>query len=164
MDNTSAEMTKYAANSFLALKISFINELALLAGKLGADIDKVREGFTSDHRINPAFFSPGIGYGGSCFPKDVHALVHAAKQVGLDLKTLRAADEVNERQKTLLNDRLYNRFGDLYGKNIAIWGLSFKPNTDDVRRAPSIDIIEDLVRLGAMVSAFDPIAMENAKR
>jgi UDPglucose 6-dehydrogenase len=163
MDNTSAEMVKYAANSFLALKISFINELALLADRLNADIDRVREGFTSDNRINPAFFSPGIGYGGSCFPKDVRALIHTGKQAGLDLKVLQAADDVNERQKTILTDRLYKRFGDLRGLKIAVWGLAFKPRTDDVRRAPSIKIIEDLVRHGAEVSAYDPVAMTNAK-
>ena len=111
MDNTSAEMTKYAANSFLALKISFINELALLADKLGADIDSVRAGFTSDSRINPAFFNPGIGYGGSCFPKDVRALIHMGKQYDLELKLLKAADEVNERQKTILTQRLIERLG-----------------------------------------------------
>lgn len=164
MDNTSAEMVKYAANSFLALKISFINEIALLADRLGADVDRVREGFTSDNRINPAFFNPGIGYGGSCFPKDVRALIFTGKQVGLDLKLLQAADDVNERQKALLTERLYQRFGDLQGKKIAVWGLAFKPRTDDVRRAPSVKIIEDLIRHGATVSAFDPVATENAKK
>ncbi len=163
MDNASAEMVKYAANSFLALKISFINELALLADRLNADIDKVREGFTADHRINPAFFNPGIGYGGSCFPKDVRALIHSGKQVGVDLKVLQAADDVNERQKNILTERLHKRFGDLRGLKIAVWGLAFKPRTDDVRRAPSIRIIEDLIRHGAIVSAYDPVAMANAK-
>lgn len=163
MDNTSAEMVKYAANSFLAIKISFINELALLADKVGADIESVRAGFTSDHRINPAFFSPGIGYGGSCFPKDVRALIHTGKQAGIDLKLLQAADDVNERQKNILTDRLHKRFGDLKGLKIAVWGLAFKPRTDDVRRAPAVKIIEDLVRHGASVSAYDPIATVNAK-
>lgn len=163
MDNTSAEMTKYAANSFLALKISFINELALLADKLGADIDSVRAGFTSDSRINPAFFSPGIGYGGSCFPKDVRALVHTAKQFDLELKLLKAADEVNERQKTILTQRLVERLGSLKGKTVAIWGLAFKPRTDDVRRAPSLKIMEDLFLNGAKVKAFDPVATANAQ-
>lgn len=163
MDNTSAEMVKYAANSFLALKISFINELALLADRLNADIDRVREGFTSDSRINPAFFNPGIGYGGSCFPKDVRALIHTGKEVGIDLKVLQAADDVNERQKNILTDRLHKRFGDLRGLKIAMWGLAFKPRTDDVRRAPAIKIIEDLVRHGAEVSAYDPVAMSNTK-
>lgn len=163
MDNTSAEMVKYAANSFLALKISFINEIALLATKFGADIDRVRAGFTSDHRINPAFFNPGIGFGGSCFPKDVHALMHTAKQAGIDMKTLRATDEVNERQKSLFSDLLVKRFGSLKDRTIAMWGLAFKPQTDDVRRAPSLRIIEELHRLGARVVAYDPVATNNAR-
>lgn len=162
MDNTSAEMTKYAANSFLALKISFINELALLADKLGADIESVRAGFTSDHRINPAFFNPGIGYGGSCFPKDVRALLHTGKQHDLELKLLRAADDVNERQKTILTSRLLDRVGSLKGKTVALWGLAFKARTDDVRRAPSLKIAEDLFLNGAKVRAFDPVATKNA--
>lgn len=162
MDNTSAEMTKYAANSFLAIKISFINELALLADKLGADIDMVRKGFTSDSRINPAFFYPGIGYGGSCFPKDVRALMMTGHDQGLELKLLKAADEVNERQKRILTERLLARLGSVEGKKIALWGLSFKPRTDDVRRAPSLKIIEDLTSRGATVSAYDPVARENA--
>lgn len=162
MDNTSAEMTKYAANSFLALKISFINEIALLSDKLGADIDSVRAGFTSDSRINPAFFNPGIGYGGSCFPKDVRALIHAGKQFDLDLKLLKAADEVNERQKTILTQRLLDKMGSLKGKTVAVWGLAFKPRTDDVRRAPSLKIMEDLFLNGAKVKAFDPVATKNA--
>lgn len=162
MDNTSAEMTKYAANSFLAMKVSFINELALLSDLVGADIESIKEGFTSDSRINPSFFHPGIGYGGSCFPKDVRALVHTAKDHKLDLKLFKAVDEVNERQKTILSQRILARFEDLSQKHIAIWGLSFKPNTDDVRRAPSIQLIEDLVQKGAKVSAFDPIATDKA--
>jgi UDPglucose 6-dehydrogenase len=162
MDNTSAEMTKYAANSFLALKISFINELALLADKVGADIDEVRAGFTSDSRINPAFFNPGIGYGGSCFPKDVRALIHMGKQQDLDLKVLRAADEVNERQKTILSQRLVERVGSLKGLTVALWGLAFKARTDDVRRAPSLKIMEELFLNGAKVRAYDPVATENA--
>jgi UDPglucose 6-dehydrogenase len=163
MDNSSAEMTKYAANSFLALKISFINELALLSDRVGADINQVRRGFSSDRRINPAFFAPGIGYGGSCFPKDVQALIHTGREHKLEMKLLKAADEVNERQKSVLVQRLKHRLEDLNGRRIAIWGLSFKPNTDDVRRAPSLIIIEELVRLGASVSAFDPVAMSKAK-
>lgn len=163
MDNTSAEMTKYAANSFLAMKISFINELALLSDKLGADIEAVRAGFTSDNRINPAFFNPGIGYGGSCFPKDVRALIHAGKQVDLDLKLLRAADDVNERQKVILTQRVQEYFGgSLKGKTIGLWGLAFKPRTDDVRRAPSLKIMEELFLNGAKVRAFDPVATKNA--
>lgn len=163
MDNTSAEMTKYAANSFLAIKISFINELALLADKLGADIDSVRAGFTSDWRINPAFFSPGIGYGGSCFPKDVRALIHMGKNYDLDLKLLRATDEVNERQKTILTQRLMEHVGSLKGLTVAVWGLAFKPRTDDVRRAPSLKIMEDLFLNGAKIRAFDPVATKNAQ-
>src|ERR1044072_4545066 len=120
MDNTSAEMTKYAANSFLALKISFINEIALLADKLGADIESVRAGFTSDARINPAFFNPGIGYGGSCFPKDVCALLHSGKQFDVELKLLKAADGVNERQKGILTQRVVERLGSLKGKTVAL--------------------------------------------
>lgn len=162
MDNTSAETTKYAANSFLALKISFINELALLADKLGADIDSVRAGFTSDSRINPAFFNPGIGYGGSCFPKDVRALIHMGKQHDLELKVLKAADDVNERQKGILTQRLLERLGSLKGKTVALWGLAFKARTDDVRRAPSLKIMEDLFLNGAKVRAFDPVASKNA--
>jgi UDPglucose 6-dehydrogenase len=163
MDNTSAEMTKYAANSFLAIKISFINELALLADKMGADIESVRAGFTSDSRINPAFFSPGIGYGGSCFPKDVRALIHTGKRFDLDLKLLQAADDVNERQKTILTQRLTERLGSLKGKTVAMWGLAFKARTDDVRRAPSLKIMEELFLNGASVRAFDPVAAANAK-
>ena len=162
MDNTSAEMTKYAANSFLALKISFINELALLADKLGADIDSVRAGFTSDNRINPSFFNPGIGYGGSCFPKDVRALIHTGKKVDVELKLLQAADDVNERQKSILTQRLLERVGSLKGKTVALWGLAFKAKTDDVRRAPSLKIMEDLFLNGALVRAYDPVATANA--
>lgn len=164
MDNTSAEMTKYAANSFLALKIGFVNELALLADKLGADIDRVREGFTSDSRIDPAFFYPGIGYGGSCFPKDVRALMHIGKEQDLDLMLLDAADQVNERQKTILTRRLNERFGNLEGMTVGLWGLSFKPRTDDVRRAPSLKLIADLVSKGVKVKAYDPVAVPNAKK
>ncbi len=166
MDNISAEMTKYAANSFLALKICFVNELALLADQWGGDIQQVTKGFTSDRRINPAFFQPGIGYGGSCFPKDVRALIHQAEEKGLDLKLLRAADQVNERQKKVLVERLIHRLGhlNLKGAKIALWGLSFKPNTDDVRRAPSLAIIEELVELGAHISAYDPVSMTNAQK
>jgi UDPglucose 6-dehydrogenase len=163
MDNTSAEMTKYAANSFLAMKISFINELALLSDRVGADIESVKAGFTSDNRINPAFFNPGIGYGGSCFPKDVRALIHAGKKFDIDLKLLKAADDVNERQKSILTQRLIERMGgSLKGKTVALWGLAFKPRTDDVRRAPSLKIMEDLFLNGAKVKAFDPVATKNA--
>lgn len=164
MDNTSAELTKYAANSFLALKISFINEMALLADKLGADIDSVREGFTSDHRINPSFFFPGIGYGGSCFPKDVRSLIETGKDEGVDMLVLQAANAVNERQKTILVERLRSRFENLNGLHVGVWGLAFKPRTDDVRRAPAVELIETLHREGVLVHAYDPVATNNAVR
>ena len=164
MDNVSAEMTKYAANAFLSVKISFINELALLADKLGADIDEVRRGFTSDSRINPAFFYPGVGFGGSCFPKDVKALVHTGRTVGIPMHVVNAADEVNDWQKKILFQKINAYFdGNLKGKTIAVWGLSFKPRTDDVREAPALYLIEDLVKAGATVRAFDPVAMETAR-
>jgi UDPglucose 6-dehydrogenase len=166
MDNTSAEMTKYAANAFLSVKISFINELALLADELGADINQVRKGFTSDRRINPAFFHPGVGFGGSCFPKDVKALVHTGRAAGVPMNVVQAADEVNDRQKLVLFERMKKHFGGeghLAGKTIAVWGLAFKPRTDDVREAPALYLIEQLVAAGARVRAFDPVAMETAR-
>ncbi len=164
MDNASAEMTKYAANAFLSVKISFINELALLADELGADINQVRKGFTSDKRINPAFFHPGVGFGGSCFPKDVKALVHTGRAAGVPMAVVQAADEANDRQKLVLYDRIEKHFkGDLKGRTIAVWGLAFKPRTDDVREAPALYIIEKLVRAGATVRAYDPVAMETAR-
>lgn len=162
MDNASAEMTKYAANAFLSVKISFINELALLADRLGADINQVRKGFTSDSRINPAFFYPGVGFGGSCFPKDVKALVHTGREAGVSMDVVQAADEVNDRQKLVLFERMKDHFGDLKGKTIAIWGLAFKPRTDDVREAPALYIIEKLIGAGARVVAYDPVAHETA--
>ncbi len=163
MDNTSAEMTKYAANAFLSVKISFINELALLADELGADINQVRKGFTSDRRINPAFFHPGVGFGGSCFPKDVKALVHTGRAAGVAMDVVQAADEVNDRQKLVLYERMKKHFGDLSGKTIAMWGLAFKPRTDDVREAPALYLIEKLVAAGARVRAYDPVAAETAR-
>ena len=162
MGNTSAEMTKYAANAFLSVKISFVNELARLADAVGADIDEVRKGFTSDNRINPAFFYPGVGFGGSCFPKDVKALVFTGQQNDVDMKVVEASDIVNDEQKTLLFQRAKNYFGDLSGKTIALWGLSFKPRTDDVREAPALYIIKELVEAGAKVTAYDPVARETA--
>jgi UDPglucose 6-dehydrogenase len=162
MDNASAEMTKYAANAFLSVKISFINELALLADELGADINLVRKGFTSDSRINPAFFYPGVGFGGSCFPKDVKALVHTGLAAGIPMQVVQAADEVNDRQKLVLFHRMKEHFGDLRGKTIAMWGLAFKPRTDDVREAPALYLIEKLVEAGAKVRAYDPVANETA--
>ena len=163
MSNTSAELTKYAANSFLSVKISFANELAALADKVGADIDEVRKGFTSDNRINSAFFYPGVGYGGSCFPKDVQALIHTAKANGCSMDIVESADTVNDRQKTVLFDKIKERFGDLNGKLIALWGLAFKPRTDDVREAPAKYLIQKLNEAGAKVIAYDPVAMETAK-
>lgn len=163
MSNTAAELTKYAANSFLSVKISFANELAALADKVGADIDEVRAGFTSDGRINPAFFYPGSGYGGSCFPKDVQALIHTAEQNGCTMNIVKAADQVNDKQKTILIDKVMERFGDVKGKTFALWGLAFKPRTDDVREAPAGYVISKLNQLGAKVVAFDPIATETAK-
>jgi UDPglucose 6-dehydrogenase len=163
MDNVSAEMTKYAANAFLSVKISFINELALLADKLGADINEVRRGFTSDKRINPAFFYPGVGFGGSCFPKDVKALVHTGQKAGVAMDVVRAADQVNQRQKVLLFEKMQSHFGNLRGLTITIWGLAFKPRTDDVREAPALYLIEKLVQAGAKVKAYDPIAHKTAQ-
>lgn len=169
MDNTSAEMTKYAANSFLSVKISFINEMAKLADLVGADIDAVRKGFTSDARINPAFFYPGVGFGGSCFPKDVQALIQTGKKNNLDMQIVRSALEVNQRQKFYLVDLALKHFnksttGNLKGKKIAMWGLSFKPKTDDIREAPALYMIEKLNELGASVIAYDPVGGENAKK
>lgn len=164
MDLASAEMTKYAANSFLALKISFINELASLSESVGADIDQVRRGITSDHRIHPSFFGPGIGYGGSCFPKDVRALIRTASEYRLEMKLLKAADEVNERQPSIIVQKLKKRLGDLQDQRIALWGLSFKANTDDVRQSPALTITRQLSELGAEIIAYDPVAMSNAQK
>lgn len=164
MDNVSAELVKYSANSFLALKISFINEMALLCERLGANIEQVREGLTSDHRINPHFFTPGLGYGGSCFPKDVRALTETAKDLGFDLFTIESAEKVNNRQKDLFFEKIKTQMGSLHEKRIGVWGLSYKPGTDDLRRAPSIEILQKLYSEGAQVQAYDPVAMENAKQ
>jgi UDPglucose 6-dehydrogenase len=163
MDNVSAEMTKYAANAFLSVKISFINELAQLADKVGADINQIRKGFTSDRRINPAFFYPGVGYGGSCFPKDVQALMKTGNKNGITMQIIEAADEVNNKQRRDFFNKIQKHFGSLQGKTIALWGLSFKPRTDDVREAPALDLITWLTKEGATVRAYDPIAGENAK-
>ena len=165
MDRRSAEFTKYAANAMLATRISFMNELALLAERLGADIELVRQGIGSDPRIGTQFLYAGAGYGGSCFPKDVKALVRAAEQSGLGLKVLSAVEAANERQKMVLVDKVVARFGDdLNGRQFAVWGLAFKPNTDDMREAPSRVIIEALAARGATIKAFDPVAMIEAKR
>jgi UDPglucose 6-dehydrogenase len=164
MDITSAEMTKYAANSMLATKISFINDIANLCEIVGADINLVRKGIGSDSRIGYKFLYPGVGYGGSCFPKDVQALIKTAKTYGYDLKVLQAVEEVNRYQKTVLYDKIYKHFnGELKGKSIGIWGLSFKPETDDMREAPSLVLIKSLLENGVIISVYDPIAMEEAK-
>ncbi|HET9823705.1 MAG TPA: UDP-glucose/GDP-mannose dehydrogenase family protein, partial [Chitinophagaceae bacterium] len=165
MDERSAELTKYAANSFLATKISFMNEIAVLCEKLGADVDMVRRGIGSDERIGKRFLFPGIGYGGSCFPKDVHALVRSAAEAKYHFKILEAVMQVNEMQKLYLVPRIKKYFSDdLKNKNIAFWGLAFKPNTDDVREAPALYIINELLKEGAVITAFDPEAMNNVKQ
>lgn len=163
MDVPSAEMTKYAANAMLATKISFMNDVANLCEIVGADVNKVRRGIGSDPRIGNKFIYPGIGYGGSCFPKDVKALVRTARENGHEMRILQAVEDVNEDQKSVLFNKIKKKFGDLKGKHFAMWGLSFKPNTDDMREAPSIVIIEKLLAEGASVSAYDPVAMEEAK-
>jgi len=164
MDERSAELTKYAANSFLAAKISFMNEMARLCEKMGADVDMVRRGIGSDERIGKRFLFPGIGYGGSCFPKDVQALVKSAKEVNYDFEILEAVMKVNEEQKLHLLPGIKNYFNNnLKGKRFALWGLAFKPNTDDIREAPALYIIDALVAEGATVCAFDPEAMKNVK-
>ena len=164
MDVRSAELTKYAANSFLATKISFMNEIAQLCERMGADVDMVRLGVGSDARIGKRFLFPGIGYGGSCFPKDVQALVKSSAEVGYDFQILNAVMDVNEKQKLHLMPKINKYFNDdLAGKHFAFWGLAFKPNTDDIREAPALDMIEALLAAGATVTAFDPEAMPNVK-
>ena len=165
MDEKSSELTKYAANSFLAVKITFMNEIANYCEKVGADVDKVRLGMGSDDRIGHRFLFPGIGYGGSCFPKDVKALIRSGKQEGFDFQILEATEEVNQAQKTILISEIEKYFtGDLKGKKIALWGLAFKANTDDMREASSLDNIKILLEKGASITAFDTIAEENARR
>jgi UDPglucose 6-dehydrogenase len=165
MDEKSAELTKYAANAFLATKITFMNEIANFCEVVGADVDKVRIGIGSDSRIGKRFLFPGIGYGGSCFPKDVQALAKSGKENHYDFKILSAVMEVNQDQKTKLFPKMKNFFrGDLSGKHIAIWGLAFKPDTDDIREAPALYMIEELLQAGATVSAYDPEAMPNVQR
>lgn len=164
MDERSSELTKYAANSFLATKITFMNEIANLCEIVGADVDAVRKGIGSDDRIGKRFLFPGIGYGGSCFPKDVQALEKAAVEHKYDFKILKAVMDVNEKQKTILTDKVLQYFkGDVKGKKFALWGLAFKPETDDIREAPALYIINDLIAAGAEVVAFDPEAMENVR-
>ena len=165
MDEKSAELTKYAANSFLAVKITFMNEIAQLCERLGADVDMVRKGIGSDERIGKRFLFPGIGYGGSCFPKDVQALSKSSTEVNYNFKILDAVMDVNEKQKLHLMPKINQYFeGNLKGKHFAIWGLAFKPNTDDIREAPALYIIDALLAAGATVTAFDPEAMDNVKK
>ncbi|OIR05765.1 UDP-glucose 6-dehydrogenase TuaD [mine drainage metagenome] len=165
MDEKSAELTKYAANSFLATKISFMNEIAQLCEKVGADVDMVRRGIGSDDRIGKRFLFPGIGYGGSCFPKDVQALIRSSEEVNYDFQILKAVEDVNEKQKLHLMPKINAYFNnDLKGKHFALWGLAFKPNTDDIREAPALYLIDALTAAGATVAAFDPEAMPNVKR
>ena len=164
MDERSSELTKYAANSFLATKITFMNEIANLCEIVGADVDAVRKGIGSDDRIGKRFLFPGIGYGGSCFPKDVQALAIAAETHQYDFQILKAVMNVNEKQKTVLIDKLLKYYkGDIKGKHFALWGLAFKPETDDIREAPALYIIDELIKNGATVSAFDPEAINNVK-
>ena len=165
MDVRSAELTKYAANAMLATRISFMNELALLAERVGADIEQVRLGIGSDPRIGFGFLYAGAGYGGSCFPKDVKALIHTADEAGRALQVLRAVEAANDAQKRVLLEKIVRRFGaDLAGRRFALWGLAFKPNTDDMREAPSRVLITELLARGASVAAYDPVAMAEARR
>lgn len=165
MDVKSAEMTKYAANSFLATKISFMNEIANLCEKVGADAEMVRVGVSTDSRIGNKFLFPGLGYGGSCFPKDVKALIKTGADYGVDMSIIKSADGVNKKQRNLFVDKIIAKFGkDLTGKTFGVWGLAFKPKTDDMREAPAITIINELLKMGAKVKAYDPKAMTLAKR
>jgi len=165
MDVKSAELTKYAANAMLATRISFMNELANLAEKIGADIEMVRKGIGSDTRIGLHFLYPGVGYGGSCFPKDLQALIRTAEEAGQELRILKAVEDINQDQKGVLSAKIVKRLGDdLTGKTIAIWGLAFKPNTDDMRDAPSRVLIADLVNRGARIQAYDPVCIGEARR
>lgn len=165
MDNESAEMTKYTANGLLAARISFMNEIALLCDAVGADVDQVRLGVGSDRRIGHPFLFPGVGYGGSCFPKDVRALTQIGAEHGVEMKMLLATDEVNERQKKIIPQRIKQRFGqDLGGCTFAVWGLAFKPRTDDVREAPALVIVSSLIEAGAAVRVYDPEALGTSRR
>ncbi|MBK8342244.1 MAG: UDP-glucose/GDP-mannose dehydrogenase family protein [Bacteroidetes bacterium] len=165
MDERSAELTKYAANAFLATKITFMNEIANLCERLGADVDMVRKGIGSDSRIGKRFLFPGVGYGGSCFPKDVKALNQMANSAGYDFRVLQSVMEVNDNQRIILLEKIIHQFGsDLHGKTFALWGLAFKPNTDDIREAPALYLIETLLERGAKIQAFDPEAMPNVKK
>jgi UDPglucose 6-dehydrogenase len=164
MGARSAELTKYASNALLATRISFMNDLAVLAEKLGADIERVRKAVGADPRIGPKFLFPGPGFGGSCFPKDISALIHIARSMGHDLEVVRAVEQVNKRQKKLLGEKVLRHFdGTLEGRTVAVWGLSFKPQTDDIRESPALTLIEDLLAAGATVRGHDPQAMEHVR-
>jgi len=164
MDARSAELTKYASNSFLAAKISFMNEIAILCEKMGADVDLVRRGMGADSRIGRRFLFPGLGYGGSCFPKDVQALIRQAEEVDMQLQLIEATERVNNQQKRLMLERAKAHFGDLSGKTFGVWGLAFKPQTDDVREAPALVLAKGLLDAGATVRGFDPEANETFAR
>jgi UDPglucose 6-dehydrogenase len=164
MDTASAELCKYAANSILATRISFMNEIANVCELVGANVDQIRKAIGSDKRIGTSFLFPGVGYGGSCFPKDVQALLRSSADKGYDFKILRAVEDVNDLQKSRLVEKMVDRLGDLKGKTIAVWGLAFKPRTDDMREAPAITIIERLLEMGAHVRAYDPEASHTARR
>ena len=163
MDCASAELCKYAANAMLATRISFMNEVANVCEAVGANVDQVRRAVASDRRIGPSFLFPGVGYGGSCFPKDVKAMLQFAATRSYDFKILQAVESVNDRQKLRLLEKLKTHFGSLKGKRIAVWGLAFKPRTDDMREAPSVPLIKGLLAAGATVQAYDPEAMKVAK-
>ena len=164
MDIASAEMTKYAANAMLATRISFMNEIANLCDLVGADVEMVRKGIGSDARIGSKFLYPGCGYGGSCFPKDVKALAHTAHEHGYTMQVIEAVERVNERQKSIVFDKLQLALGDLRGKTVAVWGLAFKPETDDIREAPALVVIDRLLEAGATVRAYDPVAANESRR
>src|SRR5258708_22235391 len=164
MGTGGAELSKYAANAILATRMSFMNEIANVCELLGADVDDIRKGIGTDRRIGMSFLFPGVGYGGSCFPKDTQALLRSAKDRGYDFQILRAVEDVNDRQKERLVDKMEAHFASLSGRTIALWGLAFKPRTDDMREAPAIPIIERLLEQGAMVKAYDPAAVPVAKR
>jgi UDPglucose 6-dehydrogenase len=164
MDPRSAELTKYAANAMLATRISFMNDIALLCEKVGADVDFVRKGLGADRRIGYPFLFPGIGYGGSCFPKDIKALIATARECGIEFDLLRAVERTNERQKRLLVNKAVRHFGSLAGRPCAVWGTAFKPKTDDMREAPAVEVIEGLLGKGASVCCHDPVAEPIARR
>jgi UDPglucose 6-dehydrogenase len=164
MDVKSAELTKYAANSMLATRISFMNDIANLCDILGADVNMVRKGIGTDNRIGSKFIYPGIGYGGACFPKDVKALIKTGQENGYSLDILKSVEDVNERQKRVMFDKISKHFKELKGIKIALWGLSFKPQTDDMREAPSLVLISSLREAGAIIAAYDPASMNEAKK